>query len=239
MFYTYFTEIKNRIFLVVNSCVLTMLICYVYKKILLFLLVKINFKLYKLKVFYFITTNLTEVFSVCLQLISFVSFQLTTLLAIYHLVAFLTPGLFKFEYKILKLIINLCCLLCCFSIIFLHVYILPFLFDFFFKFMYSCGINIFFESKITEYFSFYKDVYFLTVLISQILAVILINLLLINNKINFVHKYRKIVYLSFILISTLTTPPDVVSQIIVSITFISIYEIIVLFVLTNKYLMII
>jgi Sec-independent protein secretion pathway component TatC len=122
MFYKYFLEIKNRVVLIFNSWILTMVTCYFYKNILLFLLIKLNSNLYKLKSFYFITTNFTDIFSVCLQIGSFISIQCLILLSVYHFITFITPGLFKFEYKLLKLIIVVCCLLFCISIIFFHLF---------------------------------------------------------------------------------------------------------------------
>ena len=133
MFYKYFLEIKNRVVLIFNSWILTMVTCYFYKNILLFLLIKLNSNLYKLKSFYFITTNFTDIFSVCLQIGSFISIQCLILLSVYHFITFITPGLFKFEYKLLKLIIVVCCLLFCISIIFFHLFFLPFLCDFFLR----------------------------------------------------------------------------------------------------------
>ena len=127
MFYKYFLEIKNRVVLIFNSWILTMVTCYFYKNILLFLLIKLNSNLYKLKSFYFITTNFTDIFSVCLQIGSFISIQCLILLSVYHFITFITPGLFNFEYNLLKLIFVLCCLLFC---------IIFFFFSFFFYLFY-------------------------------------------------------------------------------------------------------
>lgn len=235
MLYKYLLEIKNRIILVLSAWLLTMFTCYFYKNILLFLLIKINFKLYNLELFYFIATNLSDMFFVCLQLVHFVSFHCLIFLIIYHTLSFLAPGLFKFEYKKLILVIYISLILFVFSIILLHSCILPFLWDFFLTFQTNCGINVFFESKITEYFIFYKEIYFLTILIGQIFAAILLNIMLVKKKIDFIHKSRKLLYFTFILISTVITPPDVISQIIVGINFIVFYELIVLTIFFKKH----
>lgn len=212
-----------------------MFTCYYYKNILLFLLIKLNFRLYNLKLFYFITTNLSDVFSVCLKLSYFISFQFTILLIIYHITMFFSPGLFKFEYNLLKLTIFVCFILFIIGIAILHLFVLPFLWDFFLALQSTCKIQIFFESKITEYFDFYLEIYMLVILITQICSIILLNLLLVKNKIVFIINYRKFVYVSFILISTLITPPDVVSQILVSTCLVLFYELIVFSVLLQKH----
>ena len=235
MFYQYFLEIKNRLILLFSSWILTSIVCYIYKNSLLFLLIKSNFKLYNMKLFYFITTNLIDVFSVCLQLVSFVSFQFLIILFFYHVISFLTPGLFKFEYNILKFVVKMCWGFFLMSLILMHMYVLPFLWTFFLKLQYNCGLIIFFESKLIEYFYFYKEVYLLLVSIGQIFSGILLNLVLTKKKINFMCKYRKLIYFSFILVSTLITPPDVVSQIFVSMCFVMFYEAVVILVFLNKY----
>ena len=176
-----------------------MIMCYLYKNVLLFLLLKVNFKLYNFKLFYFITTNITDLFSVCLLLCSFVTFQCLVILTCYHFFSFIIPSLFKFEQEKLRYLIFTCFLFFVLSVILLHFFVLPLLCDFFLNFQTTCNIKIFFESKITEYFIFYREVYILTVLIGQIFAVGLLNLIIINKKVSFIKKYRKNIYLFFFL----------------------------------------
>lgn len=235
MFNRYFLEIKNRIFLLVASWLLTVITCYYYKNILLFLLIKSNFKLYNLEVFYFIATNLSDVFSVCLQISYFLSTQFLIFLVIYHFLMFLAPGLFKFEYTVLQLFCFICLFFYIIGVTVLHCIILPFMWEFFTTFQLHFNLNVFFEAKITEYFIFYKDIYLLTVLISQVFSFVLLNLVLINQKLIFITKSRKSIYLVFILIATLLTPPDVFTQFIFGVNFVIFYELIVLHIFFVKY----
>lgn len=228
MFYKYILEIKNRIILIISSWVFIMFTCYYYKNILLFLLIKLNLKLYHLKSFYFISTNLADVFSVCLKLSYFFSNQFTFLLLIYHIVMFLAPSLFKSEYYLLKIYILVNFLTFILGLVVLHVFLLPFLWEFFLTTQTNSKIQIFFESRITEYYDFYTKIYFLMILITQICGLILINLFVIKKKIIFVLKSRKPIYVFFIVISTIITPPDIISQVIISSYFIIFYEFIVL-----------
>lgn len=236
MFKKYLLEIKNRSLLIFSAWFIAIITCYFYKNILLFLLIKFNFKLYDLELFYFITTNLSDVFSVCIQLSYFVSNQLLIFLVCYHFFMFLTPGLFKFEYILIKVSINVGCLLFCLSMLMLHLFILPTLCDFFFNFQINCGVKVFFESKITEYFIFYKNMYFLTMLIGQIFSLIILRLIFSGNKLSFIKKSRKSLYLIFFIFSTFLTPPDIFSQIIIGLCLISFYESFVLcmFMVKNK-----
>ena len=59
-------------------------------------------------------------------------------------------------------------------------------------------------------------------------SVITVLLMFVQKKINFILKTRKIFYLSFLVTATLLTPPDVVSQVVLTILFISIYEFLVI-----------
>lgn len=182
MFYKYFLEIKNRVLLIVYAWFFCMITCYFYKNVLLFLLIKINFKLYNLELFYFITTNVSDVFSVCLRLSYFINYHFIFILITYHFFTFLSSGLFKSEYYLFKSVIFISYFFFIISIVFLHLSILPVLWDFFLILQTKCDINIFFESKITEYLNFYIEIYFLMILISQIFVIIVIKLILVKKK---------------------------------------------------------
>ena len=68
-YYRYYVELKNRCFLLLTCWVFTLLICYLYKEILLFILVNSNNYTEQ----YFIFTDIGEIFYVYLQLIFFIS----------------------------------------------------------------------------------------------------------------------------------------------------------------------
>lgn len=234
MLYRYFFEIKSRILLIIISWVITILICYFYKETLLFLLVKLNIKLYYLESFYFISTNLTDVFSVYLQLSYFVSTQLSIFIFIYHFLLFISPGLFEHEYKMLKLIVLMSLFFLSLSILILNIFVLPYVWTFFSGFQtnqYNESINIFFEAQITEYLNFYILTYYINVGIGQVFVFFLLLLNFIENKIKFINNTRKIFYSIFLIFATIITPPDIISQIIISLCFSLIYEIIVIIIL--------
>jgi len=234
MLYRYFFEIKSRILLIIISWIITILICYCYKEILLFLLVKLNVKLYSLNSFYFISTNLIDVFSVYLQLSYFISTQFSIAILFYHLLIFISPALFKHEYKILKLIIITSFLFFFFSVLMLNTFILPYVWAFFSGFQTSQNsesINIFFEAQITEYFNFYITMYYINVSIGQVFVFILLLMNFIDNKIKFVSNTRKVFYSIFLILATIITPPDIISQIIISLCFSFIYELIIIIIL--------
>jgi len=103
---------------------------------------------------------------------------------------------------------------------------LPVCWDFFSSFQTSTNqyINIFFEAKITEYFSLYMLVYYITSLTFQIFVIVFLTINLLDKKFEFIKTTRKIFYMLFILLATLVTPPDVISQLLTVSCFILVYE---------------
>lgn len=229
MLYNYYLELKNRIFLLIITWLITVIICYLYKEILLFLLIKANSELYNLKSFYFISTGLTDVFKVYLRLSYFLSTQFLILIFFYHFIIFIAPALFYYEYKIIKIFIFNFCLFFCISIFSINYFIIPNIWNFFFSFQNNnlLNINIFFEAKISDYLNFYINVYYTTVAVNYIFFIVLILLNFVQNKIIFVLKTRKIFYFVFLIIATLVTPPDVISQVFLVLYFILIFELLI------------
>ena len=107
MFSKYFLELKNRLFFLGFSWFATVFTCYKYKETLLYLLVKANKELFDKTSFYFITTNLTDMFSVYIKICCFVSNQLLVMYLLYHFLVFISPGLYYTEYKNLSTYISL------------------------------------------------------------------------------------------------------------------------------------
>ena len=171
MILNYFKEIKNRIFLVLISWLISVLISYYYKETLLFLTTKtlINNN----KPLYFIATNLTEIITTYIQLSYFTATQFTLIMFIYHLFIFLNPSLYKFESVLLKLYISRSIILGVLSLISLTIYIIPFVWNFFLSFQYSQNsINLYFEGKINEYIKFYITITITFLIISQTITLI-------------------------------------------------------------------
>lgn len=234
----YFLEIKNRFLLLLFTCVSFLFICYLHKETLLFLIIQPN----KLTTsnsnsFYFIFTNVTEIFSVYIQLITFLCLQIFFLYFIYHFFSFLSLAMFKTEFYYLKIflkfsILNLIC-----SIFFNNFVLVPLTWSFFLSFqdiISSKFIKLHFESKLTEYLAFYILMYYLSVCYCQIFTILFFFFNYVSNKIKITKKYRKLFYYFFVIFSTLVSPPDVFSQIFISSLFILIYEIFV-FIFLLKY----
>lgn len=214
--YKYFSEIKNRLNLVLLSWIAAVGTSYLYKEILLFLLIKSNVELYNLECFYFISTGLTDIFNVYLQLTYFVSTQLSFFVFLYHFLMFITPALFIYEYTILKKILKISYIIFYFNIIIFNYLIIPKICNFFFSFQNANSnqsINVFFEAKINEYVSFYIDFYIVSFFITQSLVVFYLFLNYRKKKSDFILRTRKSFYFIFCVFATVLTPPDIFSQV--------------------------
>jgi Sec-independent protein secretion pathway component TatC len=109
--------------------------------------------------------------------------------------------------------------------------VLPTTLNFFFNFqdiIFKNQLNLYFESKLSEYLSFFVTLNKLTDILAIIFTIIFIYINCIKNYLKFIKKYKKLIFFIFIIITTLITPPDIFSQLILS-SFINVtYEIIIL-----------
>jgi Sec-independent protein secretion pathway component TatC len=104
----YFLEMKNRFFLLCITWLSILFVSYVYKETLLFTVIQPNLSLnYYKDNFYFIFTNILEVFIVYLKLILFLSLQISFIYLFYHIFIFLSSGLFYLEYLYFKFFIKI------------------------------------------------------------------------------------------------------------------------------------
>ena len=224
-YYKYYLEIRNRCLLLLTCWIFTLLTCYSYKETILFMLIDSSNHAEQ----YFIFTDISEIFYVYLQLTFFVSNQITLLMLLYHSIIFLSSGLYKSEYEKLQFAFQVYTLSWVCSILLLNKIIIPVSWDFFLSFQEADGIAFFFEAKIIEYLNYFTNLYYVCFLNCQLLAV---TTLLLNNyskNIDKIRRFRKLFYILFVIFSTLTTPPDIISQILMSASLITFYEILLFF----------
>jgi sec-independent protein translocase protein TatC len=198
--FKYFLEIKNRFLLLLLSWGATIFISYTYKKPLLFLLIKPNIDLLNPFSIYFIYTNITDIFSTYMQLIVFLGNQIFIIYLVYHILIFLSPGLYNLEYKYLKLILFAGFIFWCCSIIILNKLLLPLCWQFFISFQESINdqtIKFYFEAKINEYLNFYILLYYICNLNCQGFTGLFFFLDYINADLKVIRRIRKVVYFFF------------------------------------------
>ncbi len=225
-YYKYYLEIKNRVLLLISTWLSLIIVCYHFKEPLLF--VFINSNQYCNNLPYFIFTNVGEIFQVYLCLTFFVANQITILMVFYHSLMFLTLSLYYSEYIQLKLISKIFIFTWSCSVVLLTKLVVPFTWSFFLSFQetnsYLQPTSFFFEAKIIEYFTYFTNFYYICVANCQLLIISILFLNSVSEKLKTIKTFRKLFYLLFILFSTITTPPDIFSQIVMSSSLIFVYE---------------
>ena len=239
MIFKYTTEMKNRFSLVVLSWLLSASIAYYYKGTLLFLSLKTLINSKTDNEIYFIATNLTEILSTYIKLSYFIANVVTLIVAIYHLLVFLSPGLYKREHFNLKHAAVKSTLSGIFSLIIINKYVMALCWKFFLGFQEPDAhntVSLYFEGKICEYVEFYILICVVCMISSQLTVYLFLYLDFIKKKVRFVKNYRKLFYITFLILATLLTPPDVWSQITILFLFLITYELIVVMTVLKEFL---
>jgi len=229
--YIYYLEIKNRIFLSLVSWLSVGIICYFYKETLLFLFISFsNYSALTGSKPYFIFTDVTEIFTVYAQLIFFISNQILFIKLNYHVLMFLSLGLYKFEYTNLKFAFKILLSSWIVSIFLLNKILMPLSWNFFLSFQDQTNLKtvaLFFEAKLNEYFNFYISLYYICLLNFLFFIFVALFINNISDDLSKIQSFRKIFYFIFVMFSTLTTPPDILSQLLLSFILILNYEILI------------
>jgi Sec-independent protein secretion pathway component TatC len=146
----------------------------------------------------------------------------------------MSPGLFKHEFKILKDFLFFSYLFLFLSFLLFNSFILPKLWQFFFEFQNNKSVAVFFEAKVTHYVNFYIYTFYNLLIICQVFVCMFFFFKTINYKVNFLKKTKKLYYLLFVIFATLGSPPDVLSQLFLSFSFIFTFEFIIFVILIKS-----
>nr|UQS76188.1 SecY-independant transporter protein [Haslea ostrearia] len=228
--YRYYIELKNRFLLLLTTWISTLLVSYIYKEILLFIIIEPSLNYSSQNMLYFIFTNVTEIFTVYLKIAIFLGNHTLIIFTLYHIILFLSLGLYKSELKNITFLIQTSLIVFIISVIFFNKLLLPLSWNFFLSFQsfsFLNSIDLYFESKLEEYLTFYITSYYLCITYCQIFVLLISFCKYIEHNLNQIKQYRKVIYFSFIIISTLLTPPDIVSQILISLSLILVYELLI------------
>lgn len=234
MIYQYLSEIKYRALFSLITWSFLLLNCYFFKETLLYAFMKLS-STYKMNdTAYFLITNVTEVFMTYMQLSCFIANQITFIFICYQTFAFISGGLYKFEYIYFK---NTSLVLLIGWVMFLSTMnstIFPASWNFFLQFqhfMTAPNLAFYFEAKLSEYWAFYKTIHSFCYLAYQLLIFFWLFLNLFKTNFLVIKRLRKILYFVFFVLGTLVTPPDVAHQLITSICIIMTYELILIYML--------
>lgn len=217
----YLLEIYNRLLVSLFTILTNFIIFYSYKEQVIYMLGQHQPNLFP----YFISTGLTEIFLIFIKLSAFLAFYFSYPIILIQTGFFLVPALYKYEYKIIRNYLLLSLSLYFLTTIATYKYFLPYCWKFFSSFQMNASenlVSIHLETRISDYLSFFFDIFVSLNIVLHLLLVFLI----------FLHKftldsivaYRKIIYLILFMFATVLTPPDIFSQILMGILFILAFE---------------
>lgn len=208
------------------------LVSYIFKEVLLFIITNQNLCVRFDDIFYFIFTDVSEVFNVYVFLIFFVVKQVFAIYLCYHLFLFLSPGLTKSEYSYFIYIFRTAVFLFFLSVLTFNKFLFPLSWSFFLSFKnfeILKGLSLYFEAKLSEYLTFYVTFYYICMLYFQGFWLVILLFKYFENKLGIYKHFRKIFYYLCVIFATTITPPDVLSQLILSFSIIFSCEILVYF----------
>lgn len=219
-------EIKNRIILLSITLLSVFSIVYLYKLFLLILIIISNPILSNDILNYFIFTSITELFLIYILLGFLIAKQVTYFVILYHFICFLAAGLFRTEYHYLKYLFFICFLLATLCSYFFNQIFVPIASLFFLSFQDNTtqSINFYFEAKIYDYLKFITEIYFDCFLSFQFCIFLILFTNYVGNNIKLLKLMRKFFYLLLLILSTITTPPDIFSQMFLFLMFLSGFE---------------
>ena len=223
-------ELQKRAILLTFCWASTFTITYFYKEIFFFEILRINSSKTDVEFNYFIFTNITELFTTYLKLSYFISNQIIFAYVLINLVYFIAPGLYINEYKFLVFFAKLVLFFWSLSLSFWYYLFAPLMWKFFINFqklLTEQFLNIHFEAKITEYIEFYIKICYHCNAQFQVLVCLILFFSYFNTNKHFIKNHRKTCYLLFLLLGTIITPPEIISQIIVFCVLIILFETVV------------
>ncbi len=226
MFYIY--ELALRFLFLILSFGLTGLICYSYRKDLFFILLLPSFQTNH-PITHLIFTNPVEVFKISIFIVLLFTFMFWLPYFIWNCLDFMRPALYTKEVKKIEKLINGGFFLFLIGNLSTYYLCLPTLWDFFSSFEERTYlIDIVLELKAESYFDFIFDTLFLANVLLGAFIIFFWFLLRISNIpiLQAIISFKKYIYVFFLIIGTVLTPPDVLSQIIVFFSFVIIYELV-------------
>lgn len=215
-FYSYYLEIRSRIFLVFTAWSAVILVSYFFKGIILNILTNIVLT----DSTSFIFTDVTEVFSVHIRLCLFLSNQILIFFVCYHAILFILPSLTSSESDFLVFVFSTSVFLVFLSLIVFNTCLFPLSWHFFLSFQSLGSLKTFsldFEAKLSDFSTFYMGFCFICAMYFQFFLIPILVLRYVKANFYLYSSFRKALCYFCVIFSTLVTPPDVASQIILSV----------------------
>lgn len=168
-----------------------------------------------------IATQVVTPFTTPLKLALYATFNLTVPVVLYQLWAFVAPGLYPNEKQAIRPIILLSTLLFYSGMAFAHWVVLPMALSFFANIAPS---NVMVMTDITHYLDFILSLYFAFGLAFQVPMVTWLIVRLNIVSIASLQQHRPYIIIGAFVVGMLLTPPDVISQILLALPLLGLFE---------------
>ena len=222
IFYHHFVELKLRFNYLIFSLLATFVTCY-YNY---FEIIYIFTKPFLCHVKYFIFTDVTEAFYTSIEISFFVSLYIMIPLVLYQFWCFFVPSKFVHERNTLNFIIFLIYFFLIFSIIFVYFGLLPKVYHFLVNFQINTNLlNIQLEARIKSYVQLLCKIFILFTFFFQLPLIFLWLIKLRIVKINIITTKRTKIFFLALLFSSVFSPPDIFTQLGISLFLILFLEI--------------
>ena len=157
-----------------------------------------------------------------MQVAVMVSFAATLPVILYHLWAFMKPGLKENEQRATLIYIPFAFLLFLAGLAFGYFVVFPL--AFYFTTVLTSALGLTETYGVAQYFSFMFNILLPVSLLFELPVVVLFLTRIRILQPNLLTKFRKVAYLLLLIIGALITPPDVISALIVAVPMILLYE---------------
>jgi sec-independent protein translocase protein TatC len=179
-------------------------------------------------------TGLTDGLMIQFSLATLVALIITIPVCLWHIWAFIAPGLHKNEKQFLLPIFIISPLLFIMGAGFAFYVLLPFVFNFFIELNESANVPTVLMPAITGYLAFSIGLLKIFGLAFQLpLVMVLLNKIGLLSKQTAI-KSRRYIIVGIFIVAAVLTPPDIVSQILLALPMLLLYEISLLFMNNNR-----
>ena len=181
--------------------------------------------------------SLDEGFFGYIKVYLFISFLLSLPSLFFQVLFFILPGLYRFEVNNILKFFSLTCLLSFLILFFIYFYLVPHIWHFFssFQFEMTSNFSLDFEPKFNSYLSFIFNLFTVSIFLIVFIFVLILLILFEFISLNILLLNRKYIFFAFLLLSTLISPPDIISQVFLTILLSLLFEAILFIVLIIKF----
>lgn len=215
-------EFRNRLFVIVIVFFIAMLICLKYASTIVDVLQIPSSGLYA-----FIYISPQELFYQYIKVSLIGGLVVAAPVIIYELLAFASPGLKMTERTFIKIILALGLIFFVLGVLFAYEILLPFMLRFFITINNNSGIEA--QVSIEKYLSLCLSILSMMGIVFEmpVLTILLTQLGFLKPE--WLRKSRRVVIVACFVLGAIITPPDVVSQVMVAIPMMGLFEISILF----------